>query len=192
LRMADSYQRLAEGLLERHSLTQLQDGGLFNKDGHLRFYRHSLLIPWFDGAVPVYVEAFAPEAAAVPPVLTVTGVPPCPYNAGLLDGTPGRLYLCSRTLETLELLEAGFPAVGLPVSSTLRNGPSATSGMNPAWLPRFRNKSVYLAFDGDATGEADAARVMAFFANARSDLHIEVHRLEVPVGKRVGDWVAGR
>jgi DNA primase len=191
LRVVDNYRRAADTLQAAFPLPVLQAAGLFNKDGHLRFYRHALLVPWFDGGEPVYLQAFAPEEQAVPPDLVVAGPIPCPYNARLLDGASGRLYLCAGAVDTLELLEAGFPAVGLPRGRAESGTGGGDVVLKTSWLARFRNKSVYVAFDGDADGEAAAATVIAKLA-ALSALGVEVHRLAVPPGKRIGDWMAGR
>jgi DNA primase len=188
LGVVENYRRASEVLLERFPLATLQAGGLFNKDGHLRFYRHSLLIPWHDHAAVVYVQAYAPEAGAQPPMLSTAGPVPCPYNAQVLDGTAGRLYVCAGPLDTLELIEAGFPAVGLPSASGDAGDREPKVMLKKSWLPRFQKKSVYVAFDGDAEGEAAAATVIAQLMGGG----VEAHRVAVPAGKRVSDWVAGR
>ncbi len=183
--VVDNYRRISETLLTRYPLAELQASGLFNKDEHFRFYRHSLLTPWFDKGAPVHLEAWAPEEGATPPRLTTTGPIPCPYNASLLDGNPGRLYVCEGTLKTLKVLEAGFPAVGLP--RTEENGKEGfTTILKKSWLPRFRDKTVFVAFDGDAAGEAAAAKVIAHLAAGG----VEAHRLVVPMGKGVSAWFA--
>jgi DNA primase len=181
LRSVDHYARATDGLLARFSPEKLAAWGLFNREGHLRFYRHSLLVPWFDGGRPVHLQAFAPDPTVTPAWLSLPGPVPCPYNARLLDGTPGRLYLCDGTLNTLSLLEAGFPGVGVP-------DVSEGAELRASWLPRFRNKSVYLAFGADAAGEAAAAKSIALLA----DRGVEAHRVRVPAGKDVGEWLAGR
>jgi DNA primase len=178
LRVVDNYRRVGEELHARFSTSELTAWGLFNKEGHLRFYRHTLLIPWLEAGRAVYLQARAPDAETVPPELFLAGPVPCPYNARLLDGELGRLYLCAGVWDTLAVLEGGFPAVGIP----------EVTGLKAPWLPRFRNKSVYVAFDGDADGEAAAVKVMALLT-ARG---IEAHRLRVPAGRDVGDWLAGR
>lgn len=178
LRVVDNYRHAAEGLRMRFPLKNLTAWGLFNKEGHLRFYRHSLLFPWMDEGRAQYLQARAPDPEVKPPELFSAGPAPCPYNARLLDGGPGRLYLCAGVIDTMVLLEAGFPAVGVPGEGNLK----------PAWLPRFRGKSVYVAFDADARGEAAAAKAVTLLAGAG----VEAHRLHVPAGKDVGEWVAGK
>jgi hypothetical protein len=166
LRVVADYRSAANGLLARFTPSALMAWGLFNRDGHLRFYRHTLLAPWFDGARARHLRAFAADAAAKPPTLSTNGVPPVPYNAAALDGAPGRLYLCSGTLATLEMLEAGFPAAGTDEDGILR----------PSWLPRFRGKSVYVAFGADAEAEAAASRAITLLTEAG----VEAHRLRPP------------
>ncbi len=178
LRVVDEYRNASFTLSGAFPMDRLQAWGLFNKEGHLRFYRHSLLLPWLDGGHAVWLQARAPDPEVKPAELSLTGPIPCPYNARLLDGAPGRLYLCSGALDTLELIEAGFPAVGVPEGT----------GLKPAWVTRFRGKSVYVAFDGDADGEAAATKAIALLTGAE----VEAHRLEIPAGKDVGEWVAGR
>lgn len=186
LRVVENYRRASEALQARYPLADLQACGLFNKEGHLRFYRHSLLVPWWEGGGAVYLEALAPEADAAPPRLTTTGPAPCPYNAALLDGAPGRLYLCAGSLQALKVMEAGFPAVGLPDAGEGGKDPGQII-FNKSWLPRFRSKSVYVAFDSDAAGEAAAARVIAQLAAGG----VEAYRLAAPAGKDIVTRMTG-
>lgn len=166
LRVVNDYRNASNGLLARYTPEALAAWGLFNREGHLRFYRHTLLVPWFEGERPHYLQAFSPDPQAKPARLSTAGAPPLPYHAAALDGAPGRLFLCAGALATLELLEAGFPAAG-----------TDAEGILPApWLPRFRGKSVYVAFSHDAEGEAAAVRALALLTEAG----IEAHRLHPP------------
>lgn len=166
LRVVTDYRSAANGLAARFTREALVSWGLFNREGHLRFYRHTLLVPWIDGGRPVHLQAFAIDAAAKPPVLAASGVPACPYNATALDGAPDRLYLCAGAIRALALLEAGFPAAATAEDGVLRE----------EWAPRFRGKSVYVAFEGDAAKEAAATKAVSLLA-ARG---IEAHRLVFP------------
>lgn len=175
LRVVEDYRAVSDGLRARFSTAQLQAWGLFNADGNLRYYRHSLLLPYFDRDKPVYLQARALDPAVVPKELSLSGPIPLPYNARLLDGNPGRLYLCEGVVDTLTLLEAGFPAVGVPGASNFKN----------SWVSRFSGKTVFVAFDADAAGEAGAAKVIAALAEGG----VEAHRLQIPAGKDINDWL---
>ena len=178
LRYVENYSRVSEGLRAKFSLSQLQAGGLFNPDGHLRYYRHPLLLPYFDSlGQPVYLQARAIDPDVKPKELSLSGAIPCPYNASLLDGQDGILYLCEGVVDTLTLLEAGFHAVGIPGAANFK----------ALWVPLFRHKSVYVAFDADAAGEAGAAKVMALLM----EQGIEAHRVKIPAGKDINDWLRG-
>ena len=166
LRVVSDYRNATNGLLARFTPDALEAWGLFNREGHLRFYRHSLVVPWFDGGRPRHLQAFSHDAGASPPLLSTAGTPPAPYNAGALDGIPGRLYLCAGAMATLELLEAGFPAAGA----------DGDGALPLAWLSRFRGKSVYVAYPHDAAGEAEAVRAIALLTKSG----VEAHRLHLP------------
>jgi DNA primase len=186
LRVVEDYRKVGNLLRDRFSYEDLRAWGLVNTEGNLRFYRHTLLVPYFDTEHqpeprPVYLQAFAIDPAVKPPVLSLSGMTgftgpiPCPYNAPVLDGTAGRLYLCEDVLDTLGLLEAGFPAVGIQGSVSFR----------AEWIPRFQNKSVYVAFAADATGKAASDRLLSLFA----ENGIDAHRLKLPPGKDISEWL---
>lgn len=175
LRVVEDYRTLSDGLRRRFPMTQLQAWGLFNAAGNLRYYRHTLLLPYFDHGEPVYLQARALDPEVTPKELSLAGPIRLPYNAHLLDGTPGRLYLCEGVIDTLTLLEAGFPAVGVPGAANFK----------PSWVERFREKNVFVAFDADAAGEAGAAKVIALLAKSG----VEAHRLRIPPGKDINDWM---
>ncbi|HLU69659.1 MAG TPA: toprim domain-containing protein [Fibrobacteria bacterium] len=174
LRVVDDYRAVSEGLRARFPLARLQAWGLLNPAGNLRCYRHTLLLPYFDQGEPVSLQARTLDPDVVPRELSL-GPVTVPYNAALLDGTPGRLYLCEGAMDTLSLLEAGFPAVGIPDAADFK----------PSWTERFREKIVFVAFDADAAGEAGAARVIALLAEGG----VEAHRLQVPPGKDLNEWL---
>jgi DNA primase len=186
LRVVEDYRKAGTALSDRFSYLDRRAWGLVNTEGNLRFYRHTLLIPWFDvenqpEPRPAYLQAFSIDPTVKPPELSLsgktgfTGPIPCPYNAPLLDGRPGRLYLCEDVLDTLTLLEAGFPAVGVP----------GAANFDPEWVPRFENKSVYVAFGGDAAGEAESVKVLSLLA----ENGIDAHRLKLPPGKDISTWL---
>jgi DNA primase len=181
LRMIDDYAGLSRKLEAAFGFADLERTGFFNAAGHLRYYRHKLLFPYYDPqGRPVYMQARAIDADAAgprgpaPKELSMSGHIPLPYNCRLLNGEPGQIYLCEGVIDTLTLLEQGFPSVGVPGAANFK----------PAWAALFRNKTVHVAFDPDAPGESGAAKTIE-----RLQAHgIEARRLAPPTGMDLNDW----
>jgi DNA primase len=201
LRMIDDYAGISRKLEAAFGLDDLVRMGFFNAAGHLRFYRHVLLFPYYDiTGRAVYMQARAIETDAagsngaepkdpgakgqgakgpgakspMPKELSLAGHIPLPYNARLLDGEPGQIYLCEGVIDTLTLLEQGFPSVGVPGAANFKS----------AWAPLFRNKSVHVAFDPDGPGETGAAKAI----ERLTAMGIEARRLAPPTGKDLNEW----
>lgn len=182
IRMIDDYPGLSRKLEAAFGLPDLERTGFFNAAGHLRYYRHKLLFPYYDPqGRPVYMQARAIDADAAgpkgpaPKELSMSGSIPIPYNIRLLNGEPGQIYLCEGVIDTLTLLEQGFPSVGIPGAGNFK----------PAWAALFRSKSVHVAFDPDGPGEAGAAKTIECLQAAG----IEARRLAPPAGKDLNDWL---
>ena len=181
LRMIDDYGGVSRKLEAEFGSADLARMGFFNAAGHLRYYRHKLLFPYFDQqGRPVYMQARAIDADAsgprgpAPKELSMSGHIPLPYNCRLLNGEPGQIYLCEGVIDTLTLLEQGFPSVGVPGAANFK----------PAWAALFRNKTVHVAFDPDAPGESGAAKTIEKLAAHG----IEARRLAPPTGMDLNDW----
>lgn len=175
LRMIDDYAGISRKLEAAFGLEDLVRMGFFNPAGHLRFYRHILLFPYFDPTGrAAYMQARAVDPEAKPKELSLAGHIPLPYNSRLLDGEPGQIYLCEGVIDTLTLLEQGFPAVGVPGAANFKT----------AWAELFRNKTVHVAFDPDAPGESGAAKAI----ERLKSMGIEARRLSPPPGMDLNDW----
>jgi DNA primase len=175
LRMIEDYGGVSRKLEAEFGSADLARTGFFNAGGHLRYYRHKLLFPYYDQqGRPVYMQARAIDADAKPKELSMSGHIPLPYNCRLLNGEPGQIYLCEGVIDTLTLLEQGFPSVGIPGAANFK----------PAWAALFRNKTVHVAFDPDGPGESGAAKTIE-----KLTAHgIEARRLAPPTGMDLNDW----
>jgi DNA primase len=175
LRMIGDYHGIGAALEKAFGREALQRAGFFNAAGHLRYYRHRLLFPYFDrNGKPVYLQARGIENDVKPKELSMAGPIPMPYNVRLLDGEPGQIYLCEGIIDTLTLLEQGFPAVGVPGAANFK----------PAWAALFKGKSVHVAFDPDAPGENGAARAIDLLKRGG----IEARKFAPPPGLDLKDW----
>lgn len=181
LKMIEDYGSVSRKLEAAFGIPDLIRTGFFNAAGHLRYYRHKLLFPYYDAqGRAVYMQARAIDPAAGgsrgdgPKELSMSGHIPIPYNVRPLNGEPGQIYLCEGVIDTLTLIEQGFPAVGVPGAANFK----------PAWASLFRNKSVHVAFDPDAPGESGAAKTI----EKLRALGIEAHRLAPPPGKDLNEW----
>ncbi len=155
-------------------IPELEDAGFFSKQGHLRFYRHTLIFPYYDfSGRPLYLQARAIEDL-VPKELSLKGPIPLPYNVRILDGSSGHIYLCEGVIDALTLLEQGFPAAAVPGAQNFK----------PQWAPLFKGKTVHVVFDSDEPGEKGAARVLTVLGEAG----VEARRLAPPPGMDINEW----
>jgi DNA primase len=176
LRWIDHYARISSDLVEAFGLPALQQHGLFNADGHFRYYRHVLLFPYFDlKGDPVYLQARAVQATVTPKELSLAGPIPLPYNIAALKQGKRHVYLCEGVVDTLTMLEQGMAALGVPGASNFK----------PEWVPLFLDHVMHIVFDPDAAGEAGAHRVEALLAEAG----ISARRIPLPPGKDINDWL---
>ncbi|MDR1811928.1 MAG: toprim domain-containing protein [Candidatus Fibromonas sp.] len=180
LRLIEDYDHISRELLSKHSAEDLQLAGIFNAQGHLRYGRHPLIIPYIDDMHrPFFFQARAIDRNIVPKELNFQGTVPFPYNREALDGKHGIVYLCEGAIDTLTLLGHGFSAVGIPGSNSFK----------PEWVSLFNNKKVILCLDNDSAGKAGEERISAMLREA--GLETRSFGL-LPDGKDINSWLVGR
>lgn len=153
------YNDVSSRLLAKVPLAELQDAGLFNKDGKLRLYKHRLLLPaWLDGeACGLLARNIAWGKKDDGPKELSISHPSVPFNCdALLDG-PVRVYITEGPIDCLSLEEMGLAAVGIP----------GADGFRPEWVSLFDDVAeVVLALDNDDAGRKGSARIGEYFAAA--------------------------
>lgn len=172
-----NYEETAARIEECYDRTLLLEAGLFNDKGHLRFYKHRLILPyWWEGR-PVYFQARAIDPEVKPKELNPSGSIPIPYNIDATQSSP-LIYLCEGVIDTLTLIEQGFPAVGIPGAKNFKE----------EWTVYFKNKRVFSVFDADAAGKAGNEKLKTIFAKEK--IYFEVIR--IPEGSDVNDLFTGK
>ena len=188
LRVITDYDKVNRGLLEKFGLEVLQKAGLFNDNGNLRYYKHRLLFPYLDSKViPRYFQARSIESDTQPKELNLRGQVPFPFHVSLLDGEPGWIYLCEGCVDTLTLIDRGFPAVGIPGVKSFKH----------EWANLFKNKRVILCLDQDEAGRAGSRLVMEMLQKAGVEVSmygegITVEGFQMSEGQDMNSWFGGK
>lgn len=188
LRTIVDYDRVNRALAEKFGKEALIAAGLFNENGNLRYYRHRLLFPYLDEKiVPRYFQARAIDSETQPKELNLKGVVPFPYNVSLLDGKSGWIYLCEGVVDTLTMIDRGFPAVGIP----------GVRSFKPEWANLFRGKQVILCLDQDEAGRSGSEAIQkilegAGVSSAKLGAGIRVESFLMSEGQDINAWFGGK
>lgn len=188
LRVITDYDRVNRSLLDQFGLEVLQKAGLFNDKGNLRYYKHRLLFPYLDTKViPRFFQARSIEPDTQPKELNLRGQVPFPFHVSLLDGEPGWIYLCEGCVDTLTMIDRGFPAVGIP----------GVKSFKPEWANLFKNKNVIVCLDQDEAGRAMTRVVVDVLQKAgikASPLGegITVESFKMAEGQDINSWFGGK
>lgn len=157
LRYVEDYDGISKSLQEEFGVELLQKVGLFNKRGHLRYYKHRLIFPYLDSQGKAsYFQARSILANTFPKEQNLPGRVPFPYNSKILDGSPDWVYLCEGVVDTLTLLCRNISAVGIP----------GVSSFKTEWVPLFKGKNVIISFDKDEAGRNGALVVQELLSVA--------------------------
>jgi hypothetical protein len=141
-RFVADYRATMLAMMETFPLPLLRASGLFNRRGHLVFYRHRLVLPFRDGGRPVHLVGLGPGE------LHLRGRPvPVPFNLAALTETRGEVVLCASVRDAILLEEWGCPAVAIP----------EPPGLRVEWHEHFAGRTVLVLADG-ASGGRQAAK----------------------------------
>jgi len=151
-----SYRRVMRELQRQFTNQELMRSGLFNSQGHLTFYRHRLLFPFYKEGRVVYLQARTTASGVEPRWHNMRGSVPALYNIDALGELPSDtiVYLVEGFTDTLTLLANGYAAVGLV----------GAGGLKEDWLPPLARFRVVAALDPDAAGASATDAYTEIFA----------------------------
>ncbi len=175
LRMIHDYDYVNRALKKMYPMSDLQQYGFYTESQHLRFYKHPLIFPYLNQKrSPVYFQARAIESGVQPKELNIKGPISLPYNTPLLDGKSGEVFLCEGVIDTLTMLSKSFPSVGVPGVNVFKK----------EWFQLFKNKNVFITFDGDLAGRKASESLLADFKSQ----NISASIINLPDGEDVNEW----
>jgi DNA primase len=137
----------------------LRAAGLMTQHGRFLFGDHKLLLFYFDGDRPVYVQARDLTGEAHCKELSLAGLrSPVPYNVDALANSPETVMVCEGAIDTLSAVQLGYAAVGVP----------GVTGFRDEWFPLFRGiRRVTIVFDNDEAGRRQGVELRAQFRRRR-------------------------
>ncbi len=188
LRTITNYDAVNKSLKADYPVDVLQEVGLFNDKGNLRYYKHPLIFPYLDSQRrSFYFQSRAIDSSVVPKELNLRGTVPYPYNVSALDGRPGWVYLCEGCVDTLTFLNQKINAVGIP----------GVRSFKVEWMSLFKNKNVVLCLDHDEAGRAGMEYIGGLFEQAGIRSTVLGNGLEglptaMKEGEDINDWFGGK
>lgn len=108
------YQKADKSLKESFSLEALKRAGVVNEKGNLIFYRHTLIVPFYESNQILYLQGRAIDDTH-PKYLNLLGIDKPIFNAGILRklNDNEKVYLCEGVFDAIRLTQEGYNAVGL-------------------------------------------------------------------------------
>ncbi|HEV7348717.1 CHC2 zinc finger domain-containing protein [Telluribacter sp.] len=141
------YHSASYFLRSQFATADLRDSGLYNEKDNLIFYKHAIIIPYYQNEKLVYLQGRVigrPEDKT-PRYQFLNGVPISLFNGDMLRKvrTGRTVYLTEGAFDCMTLVQQGHPAVSLG-SVTL---------FKKEWAKLFQRFEICFWFDNDPAGQ---------------------------------------
>jgi DNA primase len=148
------YQKTNQYLKDSFSLETLKASGLVNDKGNLIFYRHKVIIPFYDKGKVVFLQGRNLDGTH-PKYLNLTGVEKPVFNLENLRKLKvgERVYICEGVFDAMRLSQEGYNAVAI----------LGVTDFRPEEVDIFKPYEVVLALDNDEAGLAMADEIAKLF-----------------------------
>lgn len=170
-------------LRSRYALADLRACGLYNEKDNMVFYRHTIIIPYYQKGRVIFLQGriIGAPIDRTPRYQFLSGVPIPLFNSDLLPKvrTGKVLYLTEGAFDCITLVQQGLPAVSL----------GSVTMFKKEWTKLFRRFEVCFWFDNDAAGQKAVHAYRDLFEEAG----ISAHERTVKAGfKDVNDYFSKR
>lgn len=148
------YQKADKSLKEGFSIEALKLAGVVNEKGNLIFYRHTLIIPFYESEQIIYLQGRAIDDTN-PKYLNLLGIDKPIFNAGILRklNDSEKVYICEGVFDAIRLTQEGYNAVGL----------LGVTDFTDDDVEMFLPFNVVLALDNDDAGKQMANEIAGKF-----------------------------
>ncbi len=164
--MVKDYHSANYFLRSRFALADLKESGLYNERDNLVFYKHSIIIPYYQKERIVFLQGriIGAPVDKTPRYQFLSGVPIPLFNSDLLPKirTGKVVYLTEGALDCITLVQRGIPAVSL----------GSVTMFKKEWAKLFRRFELCFWFDNDSAGQKAAIDYQEIFEQAGISTHI--------------------
>jgi DNA primase len=154
------YHEASYYLRSVYSIADLRESGLFNERDNLVFYRHTILIPYYQKGRIVFLQGrvVGSPTDRTPRYQFLSGVPIPLYNSDILPKlkTGQTLYLTEGAFDCMTLVQQGLAAVSLGSVTLFKN----------EWAKLFRRFDICLWLDNDPAGQQASKMLRKLFLEA--------------------------
>jgi len=151
------YAKTNQLLKEKFSLDELKQAGIMNDNGNLLFFKHRLLIPFFNDSGDnriVFIQGRLLDNATNK-YLHLKGVSVPLFHSDILKDLKrgDSVYICEGVFDAMMLEQNGYNAVAI----------LGVNNFKPEMTHQFKGLDVVLAFDNDEAGERATKEVAKIF-----------------------------
>lgn len=147
----EDYATVNKQLKEKYGLETLQKAGLYGDKGNLIFYKHKVVVPFYEGGKVVFLQGRNLDGKH-PKYLNLAKDGKPIFNAEAMQtlADNAKVYLCEGVFDAMRLAQEGYNAVAILGVTDFTEGK----------VDQFKRFDVILALDNDDTGR-DMTQVIA-------------------------------
>ncbi|MBA4849857.1 CHC2 zinc finger domain-containing protein [Emticicia sp. BO119] len=141
-------------LKEKYKTEDLIASGIVNERGNLVFFKHPIIIPYYQNDRIVYLQGrtIGEPSEGTNKYQFMTGIPRTIFNIDLLKKLPGNseVYVTEGAFDCMTLFRQGLSAVSLGSAKTFKK----------EWVKYFKKFKVWIWFDNDDAGKKGTIDLM--------------------------------
>jgi len=148
------YQKANQYLKDSFSPETLKASGIVSDKGNLIFYRHKIIIPFYDNGKVIFLHGRNLDGTH-PKYLNLVGIGKPIFNLENLAklNNSDRVYICEGVFDAMRLEQEGYNAVGI----------LGVTDFRPEEVELFRPYEVVLALDNDKAGQTMSDEIAKLF-----------------------------
>ena len=171
-----NYSKTNQHLKNSFSLETLKKSGIVSDKGNLIFYKHKLVIPFYDNGKAVFLQGRRLDGAS-PKYLNLIDIPKSIFNLEVLTKAKAgdKVFICEGVFDAMRLNQEGYNTVAI----------LGVTDFRPEEVDLFKPFEVVLALDNDMAGRNMSQEIAKLFILKGKSVRIK----QLPTGiKDITDY----